>query len=111
MVSLGTYYNLIASEIEYVYVLTVSGEFPYRLTVRLKSGTSLSIDYKNEKDRNYERDNLVQQIERERRIDYEKLYDKVCSLQYDVTTLSGRQLRIWRQLRDLLGCKVEENNR
>lgn len=111
MVSLGTYYHFTVSEIEYVDVSTVDGKYPYRLTVHLKSGASPSISYNDENDRNSARNNLIRQIERERRADYETLYNAVHLIHYDVKTLNGRQLRIWRQLRDLLGLKVEEDNR
>lgn len=111
MVSLGTYYHFTVSEIEYVDVSTVNGKYPYRLAVHLKSGASPSVNYADERSRNSARDNLVRQIERERRADYESLYNAVRLLHCDVKTLNGRQLRIWRQLRDLLGLKVEEDNR
>lgn len=108
MISLGTYYHFAASEIEFVEVSTVNAEYPYTLTVHLKSGACRSINYKDEKKRNYARDNLIRQIEHERRNDYERLYNAVSLLSHDVKTINGRQLRIWRQLRDLLNLKIEE---
>lgn len=108
MISLGTYYHFAASEIEFVEVSTVNAKYPYTLTVHLKSGASRSVSYKNEKNRNSARDDLIRQIEHERRNDYESLYNAVSILSYNVKTINSRQLRIWRQLRDLLGLKTEE---
>ena len=48
MISLGNYYHFAASEIECVEVSTVKAEYPYRITVYLKSGASRSVNYKNE---------------------------------------------------------------
>lgn len=109
MISLGTYWHFTVSEIEYVEVSTVEGKYPYRLTVHLKSGASPSVNYNDEKNRNDARENLILQIEHERRDNYEKLYNAVSLLRYDVKTINGRQLRIWRQLRNLLNLKVEED--
>jgi hypothetical protein len=108
MISLGNYYHFAASEIECVEVSTVKAEYPYRITVYLKSGASRSVNYKNEQNRNSARDNLIRQIEHERKADYERLYNAVSLLSYNVKTINGRQLRIWRQLRDLLGVKITE---
>ena len=62
MVSLNKYYHFSASEIEYVEASTVSGGFPYKITVHLKSGAQVSVSYKTEDDRNFDRNNLVRHI-------------------------------------------------
>lgn len=48
MVTLNKYYHFSANEIEYVEVSTVSGDFPYKITVHLKSGAQVSVSYKTE---------------------------------------------------------------
>lgn len=107
MIYFEKYYNIIGSEVEYISVSTKEGDYPYVLSVHLKSGASLSVNYKSEEICNSTRYNLILQIEQERRSDYEKLYHKIDLLCSNVKTINGRQLRIWRQLRDLLGLKVE----
>lgn len=108
MINLNRYFNFAASEIEWIEVKTIAGsEYPYKIIVHLKSGTSASVAYVNESERNKEREILVKQIENERRLNYERLYSSLCSIENDMKTLNRRQLRIWRQLRDLLGIKVD----
>lgn len=109
MVTLNKYYHFSANEIEYVEFSTVSGDFPYKITVHLKSGAQVSVSYKTENNRDSDRYNLVKQIECEQKRDFERLWNEIYLLKSDVTTLNHRQLRIWRQLRDLLKVKVEEN--
>lgn len=109
MVTLNKYYHFSANEIEYVEVSTVPGDFPYRITVHLKSGAQVSVDYKAESNRDSDRYNLIQQIECEQKKDFERLWSEIYLLKGDVKTLNHRQLRIWRQLRDILKVKVEED--
>lgn len=73
MVTLSKYYHFSANEIEYVESSTVSGGFPYKITVHLKSGAQVSVSYRTEDDRNFDRNNLVQQIEFEQKRDFERL--------------------------------------
>lgn len=109
MVTLSKYYHFSANEIEYIESSTVSGGYPYRIIVRLKSGAQVSVGYRTEDDRKFDRDNLVRQIEFEQKRDFERLWNEMHLLKCDVKALNHRQLRIWRQLRDLLKIKVEEN--
>lgn len=109
MVTLNKYYHFSANEIEYMEVSTVPGDFPYRITVHLKSGAQVSVSYKTESNRDSDRYNLVKQIECEQKRDFERLWNEIYLLKGDVKTLNHRQLRIWRQLRDLLKVKVEED--
>lgn len=108
MVTLNKYYHFSANEIEFVEVSTVPGDFPYRITVHLKSGAQVYLNYKTESNRDSDRYNLVRQIECEQKGDCERLYNEIYLLKNDVKTLNHRQLRIWRQLRDLLSLKMED---
>ena len=109
MVSLNKCYHFSASEIEYIEISTTSGGFPYKITVHLKSGAQVSVGYRTEDDRNFDRDILVRQIDYEQKRDYEILRNEMHLLKCDVKTLNHRHLRIWKQLRDLLKIKVQEN--
>ena len=53
---------------------------------------------------------LSRQIDSEKRRDAEKIYNALYILRDTVNRIDKRQLRIWRQLRDLLGLNVEEEN-
>lgn len=81
---------------------------PYTLTVYLKSGKSLSINYANTQSRKADMIDLSRQIDREKRRDMEKIHKSFYLLRDSVNRVDKRQLRIWRQLRDLLGVKVED---
>lgn len=113
MISLSKYYHFKAEEVEYVEVAkSEEATYPYRLSVHLKSGNIASVNYQNETDRNRARDELVRGIDRERREDDEKISNALRLLQNissTIGTIDRRQLRIWRQLRDLLGLKIEED--
>lgn len=111
MISLGNYYHLSAEEISCVEASSNSSneQFPYKLVVHLKDGKSFGVNYTDKKTRDKEGDNIVRQINYARRNDYEKLYNQVYLLRDALSRMDKRQLKIWRQLRDLLGVKpVEE---
>ena len=51
---------------------------------------------------------LVRQVEYQKRQESEKLLSMLYNIKYSVERIDKRELRIWRQLRDLLGIRVEE---
>lgn len=54
---------------------------------------------------------LSRQIDSEKRRDAEKIHNALLYILRDsVNRIDKRQLRIWRQLRDLLGLNVEDEN-
>lgn len=80
MIAWSKYFHFNAEDVEYIEAIdSTSGEYPYRLTVHLKSGNAPSVSYQDSKSRDTARN---ERIER-------------------------RQLRIWRQLKALLGISME----
>lgn len=92
-----------ASDVSYV-TAGRSGrlEYPHNLTVRLKNGQSLGVDYATEASRNRDREKLIRQIDSELRRDSEKIQSQLFVLQDTIRRIDKRQLRIWRQLKALL---------
>lgn len=110
MIVWSKYYRFPAEEVSCVEATSNNGEtkFPYKLTVYLKSGTSFAVSYADEKSRSKDMDSIVRQVDIARRNDYEKLYNQIYLLRDTISRIDKRQLRIWRQLRDLLGVKPME---
>jgi hypothetical protein len=111
MISFSKYYNLSAEDVECIEATTVeSADFPYRLTVHLKSGKQHSVSYKDSKSRDTAKLEMVRQVECQKRQESEKVLSMLYTIKYAVERIDRRELRIWRQLRDLLGIRVEEDN-
>ena len=51
---------------------------------------------------------LTWQIDREKRQDIDKIHTALYLLQDSINRIDKRQLRIWKQLKELLGVRVEE---
>lgn len=110
MIALSKYYHFSAEDVEYIEATTVeSNAFPHRLTVRFKSGKECTVNYKEAEARDSARDELVRQIDREKRAESEKIQTLLWNIRYTTERIDKRELRIWRQLRDLLGISVEED--
>ena len=111
MIAFSKYYYFSSEDVEYIECANNSaGDYPYRLTIHFKSGTSCSVNYADPKSRETARNNMVREIEYERRADVEKTHNMLTILKNTVERIDRRQLRIWKQLRDLLGLKIEEGN-
>lgn len=85
-----------------------SSTHPFMLTVYLKSGKTLSVSYTDKQSRKAAMLDLSRQIDSEKRRDTEKIHNSLYILKDSVNRIDKRQLRIWRQLKSLLGVKVED---
>ena len=83
------------------------GSHPYRLTVYFKSGRDVSINYADMNSRKKAMNDLARQIDREKRQDAEKIHTALYLLQDATNRIDKRQLRIWKQLKMLLGVTEE----
>lgn len=99
MVEVGGYYYLSAQEIESVFCVKGSADYPYKLTVIMKSGKDYSVCYEKETARNEEKRRVLNAIETERRRDAETILNKLYLMNYTVERIDKRQLRIWQQLK------------
>ena len=108
MVVWSEYYRFSAEEVESIETSEGNiGSHPFKLTVNFKSGRSLSINYADMASRKSALVDISRQIDSEKRRDYEKIHNALYILKDAVNRIDRRQLRIWRQLKDLLGVAVE----
>lgn len=109
MIVWSEYYRFSAEEVEAIGTSDSGiGSHPYMMTVYFKSGNKLSINYADMNSRKEAMIKLVSQIDREKRQDTEKIHHALYLLQDATNRIDKRQLRIWQQLKKLLGVKVEE---
>lgn len=109
MIAWSKYFHFNAEDVEYIEAIdSTSGEYPYRLTVHLKSGNAPSVSYKDSKSRDTARNELVRLVDRVRHEDTEKILNQLTLLKYSNERIERRQLRIWRQLKALLGISMED---
>lgn len=109
MIALSKYYNFSAEEVEYIEVSDSNKDYPYRLTVHFKSGQACSVNYTDSQSRENARAEIVRRVEYQKRADTEKIQNSLYLIRSELSRIDKRELRIWRQLRDLLGLRVEED--
>lgn len=109
MVTWSDYYRFNAQEVEAIGTSEkVSNTHPYALTVFLKSGNKFSVSYADEAARRCAMVDLARQIEREMSKTENEIRNRLYLILDSVNRIDKRQLRIWRQLRDLLDIKAED---
>lgn len=109
MVVWSSYYCFPADSVEAIGTSNgTTATHPHMLTVYLKSGKALSVSYADERSRKEAMADLSRQIDIENRRDAERIHNSLYILRDSVNRIDNRQLRIWRQLKALLGVKVEE---
>lgn len=109
MVAWSEHYRFPAESVEAIGTSDgTSGTHPYMLTVYLNSGRTLSVSYTDKQSRKAAMLDLSRQIDSEKRRDAEKIHNSLYILRDAVNRIDKRQLRIWRQLKALLGVKVED---
>ena len=109
MIVWSDYYRFAAEEVEAIGTSEkTNSTHPYVLTVYLKSGNKFSVSYADEAARKGSMGDLVRQIEREKSKIENEIRNKLYLVLDSVNRIDKRQLRIWRQLRDLLGIRVED---
>lgn len=109
MVTWSEYYRFSAENVEALAVTdNTSGTHPYVLTVHFKSGNKLAVSYTDKSSRKVAMLDLSRQIDSEKRRDAEKIQNALFLLQGSANRIEKRQLRIWKQLKELLGVQPEE---
>lgn len=109
MIAWSKYFNFNAEDVEHIEATDLTtGDYRFKLSVHFKSGNQISVNYLDAKSRDSARVSLVGQIDRARREDVEKLLNQLTLLNYSNERIERRQLRIWRQLKALLGISMEE---
>ena len=67
MISIGSFYRVVASEVESITVFQDNAEYPYRLKVMTKTGHEYSIAYKAKAQRDQEAERIAREVDRENR--------------------------------------------
>lgn len=110
MIIWSDYYRLSAEEVEAIGTSeSADRTHPYILTVYLKSGNKFSVSYIDKKSRQAAMTDLSRQIDSEKRRDAERIQNALFLLQDCANRIDKRQLRIWRQLHNLMGLQTEED--
>lgn len=109
MVEIGKLYSFSAREIECIESSNIAGNGRYRLTIHMKSGKSYSVDYANESARDTAHAGVIRQFDRDILEVEQKMLNRLYLIQSIVERTDKRQLRIWRQLKLLLGVKTEDD--
>ena len=108
MVNLENLYCFSAEEVAAIGTSEIAGStHQFALTVYLKNENKFSVRYVDSDARNAAMHNLERQIDREKKQDFEKMHNKLFLLQDAINRVDKRQLRIWRQLKALLGVETE----
>lgn len=109
MVDFEGYYSFPAEQVECVRAsASDSEEYPYRLTAFLKSGRELSMNYKTKEARDNAKRLLCADIARELGQGGVDIRNKLFLLSDTLRRMDQRQLRIWRQLKQLLPIPGED---
>lgn len=108
MVTWSDYYRFSEDCVEAIGTAdNTGGTHPYVLTVYLKSGNKMSVSYADKQSRRAAMLNLSRQIDSGKRNAAEEVRGTLYQLQVSINRIDKRQLRIWQQLRALLGIKAE----
>ncbi len=109
MVKFSSYHYINPKEVESVSVCKTESEYPYDLKVRMKSGKELVVSYIQICDRDRARDNLIIDIQRALREEQVSMSNVLTRIENELHIIDKRQLRVWRQLKQLLGISIEED--
>lgn len=110
MIDFEGYYLVNAEQIEYISASDEGDTGWYNLNVHLLAGRVLTVKYRTKMARDDGRQRLNRQIEAERRRDAENIQNRLYLIERAVKGVDKRQLKIWRQLKALLGIETDEKS-
>lgn len=87
------------------------GEYPFSLKVRTRDGKEYGVSYKDKETRNrmaLEIAEKVERVTRKKERVLESIYNKLYLMEEQTRRTEKRTLSIWKQLKAILGVKVEE---
>ncbi len=108
MIEFENYYYIAAEEIALIETKKGDTDYPYILSVTLKSGKTVSVSYKTKEARDVARRRMANQISMDLRQDWEQIHNRLYLLNDAVKRVDKRQLRIWRILSKLLHIDEKE---
>lgn len=112
MIEFDGYYFVAEEDIEAI-IKGSSGmkSHPYRLTIRCKSGREYVLNYAGEVERDRIAKEFAQQVERsvrDRDRTMEAIFNRLYLMDDRLRRVDNRGLRIWRQLKALLGVELKD---
>lgn len=108
MIDFEGFYSVDAEQVEFISMRNGTGETPYGLFLTLRSGKELGIWYRTELSRKQGKERIVREVECDRRRKELDIQGQLATNMRVVERTEKRQLRIWRQLKELLGVEPEE---
>lgn len=109
MIEFDKYYVIAAEEIVLIAVSETAGATHlYALSVTLKNGKTVTVNYVDKQARDKAKRDMAAQINRELSWGYERIRAEIGMVKYAVERIDKRQLRIWRILSKLLRLSGEE---
>lgn len=109
MIDFEGYYSIAEDQVEYVETTkTNSPTFPHQVTVYLLSGRSMSVSYKTEASASAVKRRISTMVDIEKRRKADEVITSLREIKEITKRTDKRQLKIWRQLKELLGVSTEE---
>ena len=108
MIDFEGFYSVDAEQVEYIGTRNKTGEAPYGLYLHLRSGKELEVWYRVEAGRKEAYSRIVRQVIAERMRQSEEIQRHLRTIERCTDRMDRRQLKIWRQLKALLGVATEE---
>lgn len=107
MIDLEGYYSVDAEQVEYISTKNGTGETPYGLFLHLRSGKELGVWYRFESARKEAYNQIVRKVISERMRGSEDIQRSLRVIEQYAERMDQRQLKIWKQLKKLLGYSGE----
>lgn len=112
MIKFGGYYYIQENDIVAIELgkNVDNRDYPFWLVVRTRNDHRYTLGYRTKDEAAHAAADLARQVEcatRDR--DMEHLFNKLWMMKSDLSKLDKRQLKIWRQLKELLGLKDKED--
>ena len=112
MIEISAFYFIQEEDVEAIIKKeNLSQEFPFSLTIQLRSGREYSVSYQSKTSRDSSARQYAQQVERNvrnRDRTIEEIFNRLYLMDDRLRRVDKRGLRIWQQLKTLLGVEVEE---
>ena len=109
MIDFEGIYSVDAERVEFISMRSGTGEAPYGLFLTMRSGKELGLWYRTEFSRKQGKERIVREIECDRRREELDIQERLTEIMRVVERTEKRQLRIWRQLKELLSVDPVES--
>lgn len=111
MIEFDRHYYINETDVVGILKLEEAGEYPFHLKVRTRDGKEYGVCYQGKAERDREAKKIAQQVERsayDRDRTLESIYNRLYLMDDRLRRVDKRGLRIWQQLKALLGVEVQE---